>query len=354
LTINGNLTNNGTFTHNSGTVVVGLDNTTTTIGGSAVTTFHDFTSTALGKTIQFKAGQDIGFAGTLTITGTQAGGGYINLYSDTPGSQWLMLLSGTQAITFARVADAGCAPGTGNIFPHESVVNQGNNDVACWKFVGPGADSGATDGGPGGGAGSGGGGSGGGGGGGGGGGSSDLPETFTAGDGTALETHNSSWTLLNGNFAINTNAVHSNTAASDTMAQWNGTTFSNDQFAEMTIVAVATGGYIGVAVRTQDGVPSGYGVYCNSDDIKLIEWNAGTPTTHHTGSACAGNDLIRLEIVGTTLTLKRNGATLTTVIDATYSSGKPGLVGNANLTTIRADSWTAGSISGGGGGGGSP
>ena len=109
-----------------------------------------------------------------------------------------------------------------------------------------------------------------------------------------------------------------------------------------------------MAVRTQDGAFSGYGAYASSGDVKIIEWNAGTPTTHYTVSAYSVNDVIRLEITGSTIVLKKNGSVVTTITDGTYTTGKPGLSGFGNSTESRGDGWTAGSISGGGGGGGSP
>lgn len=347
-------TNNGTFTSNNGTVIVAPSGGVATIAGSAATNFHDFimTSSSAGKAIRFRNGAATGFSGIFSIAGLPGNPIWVN--SDSAGTQWQLNLSGTSDLTFINLADSGCLGGTNSIILHESVQDLGNNSNSCWKFKSRGSGSGAVDGGPGGGNGQGGGGSGGGGGGsdGGSGGSSALPETFSNNNGTALTTHNSSWTLLNGNFAINTNAVYSNTAVTDTMAAWNATAFSNDQYAEITVTVIASSSYIGVAVRTQDGSHSGYGVYCNSVELKLIEWNTGTPTTHYTGIACAANDLLRLESVGSTIVLKLNGYTIAVVSDSTYNSGKPGLVGRGNASTTRGDGWTAGSASGGGGGGG--
>jgi hypothetical protein len=186
-----------------------------------------------------------------------------------------------------------------------------------------------------------------------------LPQAFTASDSTAITTYDSNWTLLNGNFAINTNEVHSNTASTDTLARWTAGSFNDNQYAEITLSALTSDGHIGVTVRSQEGAFSGYGAYASSQEVKIMEWNAGTPTTHYTGAAYSPGDVLRLEISGTTLTLKKNGSMVTTVSDSTYSTGRPGLSGYSNLTGTRGDDWYADSLSsqgggGGGGGGGAP
>jgi hypothetical protein len=360
LTVGGNLTNNGTFTHNNGKVVAGgATSTTSIINGSANTDFYDFSSTVQNKTIKFKADNDFGFAGTLTITGTV--GNYINLYSDTPGTRWNAAVTGSVSLSYLRLWDAGCAAGGNNIILPETAVDVSNNNPSCWKFIGRGGGNGPSGGGSGSSGAEGGGGSGGGGGGSGGsGGSSDLPQTFTAANGTALTSYNSNWSLrtsslINGNFAINSNQVHSNVVES--FAAWNGT-FSADQFAEITITAVSSGNYIGVAVRLQNQYVNGYVAWCSSDNIQIARYESDefsdSSGNMYSGSACSVNDIIRLEITGSTLTLKRNGITLTSITDSTFATGIPGLSGSGTDTTTRGDNWTAGSNVTGGGGGGSP
>jgi fibronectin-binding autotransporter adhesin len=189
-----------------------------------------------------------------------------------------------------------------------------------------------------------------------GGGGGTLPQTFNGTNG-ALTTYDSNWNNLGGSFSISSNTVYSSTASTDTMSRWTAGTFNDNQYAELTISTAGTG-YIGVGVRLQSGAQTGYGLYCNATDMKLIEWAAGVQTTvHYTGSACSANDVIRLEVSGTNLTVKKNGSTLTTVSDSTYSTGRPGLVGKGNAQgdasgVTFGDTFYADSILGGGGGGG--
>jgi hypothetical protein len=342
ITIKGDWTNNGVYTHGSGTVVVDFSNISSvsgsiSIAGSATPqTFNNITVTpASGRTLKFKSGSTFVFAGTVTLTGLPSNP--LKLASTTPTSQWIGTLNGTSVLTYLTVIDSGCSGGS-NWTVNDTVFNLGNNGV-CWVFVSRGGGGVVGGGGNGGGSGGGGG---------------TLPQAFTAGDGTALTTADSNWNNLGGTFAVNTNAVYSNVANTDTMARWTAGTFNDNQYSEITISASSTG-YIGVGVRLQSGAQSGYGVYCNGTDLKLIEWSSGAQTTtHYTGSACSVSDVVRLEVSGTNLTVKKNGTTLTTVSDATYSTGRPGLVGRGNgsgTATTLGDNWYADNLGSQGGGG---
>lgn len=136
LTVARNFTNNGTFTHNSGTVVLDTTTTATVTSASGGTTFNNFTSTAATKTIQFTkhtTGTPVfTFAGTFTITGTS--GNLINIYSDTNGTQWKAHFNSNQtSVTYANIRDGGCNTGTANVFLGTDSTSAGNNDT-CWVF----------------------------------------------------------------------------------------------------------------------------------------------------------------------------------------------------------------------------
>lgn len=133
-TIAGSFTNAGTFTHNSGTVTFDTTSTSTVTGA---TTFHNFTSTAAGKTIRFQkatSGSPVfTFAGTFTITGSS--GNNISLQSDTAASQWLAHFNGAQStVTYATISDSGCNAGSADVAASATNTNAGNNG-ACWLFV---------------------------------------------------------------------------------------------------------------------------------------------------------------------------------------------------------------------------
>lgn len=343
--------NDGTFTASTGTVTLAPTGNSVLITGASVTNFNNLSANAPGKTIMFKAGQTVGVSGALNLYGGP--GNLLMVQSDTPTTRWNISFSGTSTLSFIGLIDAGCAGGTSSVFMHESSVSISNNDSTCWKFVSRGAGSSATEGGAGGSGATSGGGSGGGSGATS---SSTLPETFTDSDGTALATHNSTWSILHGGFSINTNGVYSS-LSQDGLAQWTAGNFNNNQYSQITLTALSSGNYIGTAVRTQDGVFSGYFVYTDSNTAYQIQkYVNGVQTilVNNAGTPFQAGDVLRLEISGTTLTLKRNGSVVTTTTDATFSSGRPGVAGNGTATTTRGDDWSAGDVatSGGGGGGG--
>jgi len=150
LTLTGSgLTNNGTFTASTGTVTIVPSDTTTSvvINGSSVTTFNNFTATTAGTQLQFKASQNTGFGGTLTVTGSPTN--HIFIASDSAGTKWNLNLTGSASISFANLLDSGCAEGSNSPTLHESVNDQGNNTTSCWVFISRAGGAGGSGGGSG-------------------------------------------------------------------------------------------------------------------------------------------------------------------------------------------------------------
>jgi autotransporter-associated beta strand protein len=133
LTIKGNFSNSGTFTHNNGTVTLVSTNSTktTNIIGSSNTTFYNLTDTTAGSTLQLKAGNTYTFTNILTLTGSN--GNPISINSDTPSAQWLMTLSGSSSISYVKVKDSGCNGGN-NVGASSNIYDYGNNGT-CWSFI---------------------------------------------------------------------------------------------------------------------------------------------------------------------------------------------------------------------------
>ena len=136
MTLNGDFSNSGTFTHSNGTLTIAPTNTTltTNILGSSNTSFYNLTNNTAGSTLQFKAGNTYTFANTLTLNG--ADGNPISLNSDSSGVQWLMTLSGTSSLSYIKVKDSGCSGGN-TISASNTVYDYGNNGI-CWSFISPG------------------------------------------------------------------------------------------------------------------------------------------------------------------------------------------------------------------------
>ena len=135
-------------------------------------------------------------------------------------------------------------------------------------------------------------------------------------------------------------------------------TFSDDQFASMAITNinddVGVTNKVGVAVRVgsaTDGSKNLYEVVVTSGavgdkTISLNKWVAGTRTVLHSGTAAfTNNDLIELEVIGTTLTVCKNGTALGgsfTQTDSSLTTGKPGIV--VGSTNTYGDSATFGDV----------
>lgn len=180
-----------------------------------------------------------------------------------------------------------------------------------------------------------------------------LPATdaFTAANGTALQTYNAAWVINSGALAINTNAVYGNSAGNDSLAHWGNDTFNADQYAQGTIAAISAGNWIGVSVRDAASAMTGYLYYGDNGNRTLAKYVNGTYTDLglYNGGGFTASDLIRLEVSGTTLTSKRNGAGDTNTgpqTDNSIASGSGGLAAYNNNSGSRLDDWEGGNIGG--------
>ncbi|OQY26674.1 MAG: hypothetical protein B6244_12980, partial [Candidatus Cloacimonetes bacterium 4572_55] len=127
LSIAGDLTNTGTFTHNDGSII--LNGTDQTITGSF--TFYDLTKTvAAAATLTFPASATQTIANALTLQG--ASGQLLSLRSSTPGTQWDINPQGTRTIGFLDVQDSKNTNATDIDATGSGFVDSGNN--IKWKF----------------------------------------------------------------------------------------------------------------------------------------------------------------------------------------------------------------------------
>ncbi len=132
-TIAGNMTNDGTFTHNNGTVTLDTTTTATLTGsGSTAITFYNLTSTTATKTILFTSTKTFKTDGLVTLTGSS--GNNITVDATSNGSQWLINHQGTENITYTSVQDSGCDGASTTITLGTTNTNNGNNS-SCWVFT---------------------------------------------------------------------------------------------------------------------------------------------------------------------------------------------------------------------------
>jgi hypothetical protein len=142
ISVNNDWINDGTYTANGGELVVNPQNATpTVIGGSADTTFGKLTIVSGERVVQFKAGNTISVTGLLTLNGTPQQP--LEIKSTIPGQQWLINYTGTNSMNFTIVRDGGCAGGN-LLNPNITMLNGGNNSVACWNFIPKGGNGGSV------------------------------------------------------------------------------------------------------------------------------------------------------------------------------------------------------------------
>ena len=126
LTVGDDFTNNGTFTHNNGTVVFNDNTKTSSLNYSADTTFYVLSITTSGKAMQFDESQKTIVTNTLTITGADCTTGRIFLDSVTNDNQWDMTVTGaTVSISYADVEDANAV--TTAVTTSNSTADNDNN-----------------------------------------------------------------------------------------------------------------------------------------------------------------------------------------------------------------------------------
>lgn len=156
------------------------------------------------------------------------------------------------------------------------------------------------------------------------------------------------WTQALATVTIASSTVYQASAAADSVAFWNADSFGNNQFSQATIVSVSSSvNYVGIAVRC--AVNTGYVFFTDgasgSGHSEISRLSGGTFTTIKAIAATfATNDVIRLEVSGTTLSLYKNAGLVDTATDSNITSGAAGIYGYANG---QGDTWSADNLAGG-------
>jgi len=111
-TVNGDFTNNGTFTADTGSSLIISGTGTSTICGSTTTnTFANLACVTSNKVINFLAGSTFVVTEGLTFTGTA--GNLIDLNSTSPGTEWFLTLQAgaLQSVSYVEVQDSNASNG---------------------------------------------------------------------------------------------------------------------------------------------------------------------------------------------------------------------------------------------------
>jgi hypothetical protein len=155
---------------------------------------------------------------------------------------------------------------------------------------------------------------------------------------------------------IASNHIEFGSAGSDAGNLYTGSAFANDQYSQLTLPVIATAGGgvgtgIGVGVREANGARTYYRVVCCAAGTELGKVVSGSFTSLGTDStAWADGDIVRLEVSGTSITVKRNGATIggLTTTDGDIGSGSASMkYSSAASGTPTADDWDGGDITAG-------
>ena len=154
-----------------------------------------------------------------------------------------------------------------------------------------------------------------------------LPATdsFTNSNGTALQSHNSNWTINVGAFDIQSNGCHPNSSATEEMAHWSGDSFDADQYSDATWVDGAAFTYVGVAARVAASAHTGYEFVSDSNDASYFgKFVSGSYTEFSSGAVFDASDVVRIEADGTTIAAYLNDVEWDSTTDSAISNGSAG------------------------------
>jgi len=178
-----------------------------------------------------------------------------------------------------------------------------------------------------------------------------VTEAFTNADGTSLPTHNAAWVDVNAGLLITSNSVYGSDSLGS--AYYSGETWSNDQYAQLVVVAVSSSGAsrsIGPSCRQTAGATDTAYVFAwystaAASQRRLYKVVAGTITElgSDTTVASAG-EVFRVEAQGTTVRGKVNGVEIFSVTDSAIASGVGGIRATSSNTSHRGDNWEAGDL----------
>jgi hypothetical protein len=159
----------------------------------------------------------------------------------------------------------------------------------------------------------------------------------------------SNWSVPAGSFAIsgNVDVMPTGAAGARSLAYYNAVTWPNDQYSQCTITNLGSSpNDIGPAVRVGASGTNAYCFYYDNGIFYLFKIVAGTVTVlQQVGGTLAIYDVLRLEVLGTTLTAKRNGTQILTATDSDLASGNAGLNGFGGASSPQhAAPWSGGSL----------
>lgn len=144
------------------------------------------------------------------------------------------------------------------------------------------------------------------------------------------------------------NQFGANSGASDvnSIAGYTGAAATGDHFSQYTVKVLGTASDQAVCVRVQSDAETFYGFDIVDADEQLLKFvsSSYTKIASLTMSNAVVDDVIRLEISGSSLTAKLNGGTVTgsPQTDTSITGGQPGI--NMLWAAQRGDDWSGGDL----------
>jgi uncharacterized protein YjdB len=163
-----------------------------------------------------------------------------------------------------------------------------------------------------------------------------------------------SWTQQRTSGTINRNGSGSGVGsvnAKDLFAFWSANAFDNDQYSQVRIAGGLSNGsqYVTITARASGRGDAAYNAYlCYTDGLagaghtEVAKNINGTQITLRSfATTFATGDVIKIGVVGTSVTCYKNGVAIGSVTDAALPGGSPGVGVYGNTVTI--DDWEGGS-----------
>jgi hypothetical protein len=170
-----------------------------------------------------------------------------------------------------------------------------------------------------------------------------FTENFTDSDGVQLSSHNASWVLRSGGLEIQSNELANNgaTGSTENCHYWSGDSFNSNHKASATYSNTSSR-FFGVACRIQSGGSADYYAFYGRNagsygERKLVEVTGGVAADLAADSTRLFlNDIISLEVSGSSLTPKINGSTVLSgpITDSTLTGGAPGPASRGATTSF--------------------
>lgn len=170
------------------------------------------------------------------------------------------------------------------------------------------------------------------------------------------------WTRVStGDIGIVSNQAKFNSGAVGFLQSvYSGVTWTANHYAQVKLITLASTKDMGCVVRgggTSDATVTGYLFVVNDNDAAVTLGSSircgiykinGTSSVTLLGSnftlTLNANDVIYLEIVGSTLIAKVNGTTQQTTSDGTFTTGSPGIYMSSSGNTCTLDDFSAADI----------